>query len=324
MSDLTVLLPVYNGDASFVRQSINSILKQTYKDFILLIIDDGSSKEIKDLLTEFERKDSRINILRHSTNMGLIYSLNEGLNKATTKWVARMDSDDISEEHRLEWQMDYLIQHPETTVLGCRATYLESGKEFPLSTMPLYHEEIIALLPFVCVFVHPTVIFNRESILKVGGYPQIPGAEDYALWIKLMFCCKECKFTILKNILLKYRRGNKKLDYKKMQEQSGEVIRQYILKSLNVGCSTFDRTNTSSGISYYLIKSAELQKIKLNLKKSFPGISDIFLNYAVLREKNRITRGGANFSLSVFCYRILTGVQSIFFSIIIKILRTLR
>ena len=318
-----MLLPVYNGDASFVRQSINSILKQTYKDFILLIIDDGSSKEIRDLLTEFERQDSRINLLRHSSNMGLIYSLNEGLNKATTKWVARMDSDDISEEHRLECQMDYLTQHPETTVLGCRATYLESGKEFPLSTMPLHHEEIIALLPFVCVFVHPTVIFNREFILSVGGYPPIPGAEDYALWIKLMFCCKDCKFTILKTVLLKYRRGNKKLNYKKMQEESGGVIKQYILKSLNIDCSTFGNVNAGSGINYYLMKSAELKRIKLTLKKSFPGISDTFLDYAVLREKNRIARG-ENFGLSVFCFRVLTGVQSIFFSTLIKILRTLR
>lgn len=100
--NITVLMPVYNTPRNQLTTAIESILSQTYKDFIFLIIDDGSNDETKKTLEYFQNKDQRVQIITNSVNHGLIYCLNKGLAEAKTKWIARMDSDDWSFPSRLE------------------------------------------------------------------------------------------------------------------------------------------------------------------------------------------------------------------------------
>ena len=102
---ISVVLPVYNCK-EYIRDSVQSILQQTYKNFELIIVDDGSEDGTLDILNNF--KDKRIRLYKNKYNRGLIYSLNKALNKSKGQFIARMDADDICELNRLQKQINYL------------------------------------------------------------------------------------------------------------------------------------------------------------------------------------------------------------------------
>src|SRR5438093_1473162 len=109
----TILLPTYNA-AAWLGGAIDSLLGQSYRDFELLVIDDGSTDQTPSLLNTY--KDDRIRVLRHEHNSGLIASLNHGIDVAKGKFIARMDADDVSHPRRLERQLAFLERHPEVGV----------------------------------------------------------------------------------------------------------------------------------------------------------------------------------------------------------------
>ncbi len=112
---VTVLLPVYNG-ARFLRQAIDSVLSQTWKDFELLVVNDGSTDGTAAILESYS--DPRIRILSNVQNIGLTLSLNKGLQSARGEYIARIDADDIALPIRLEKQVSYLDQHPEVGLVA--------------------------------------------------------------------------------------------------------------------------------------------------------------------------------------------------------------
>ena len=103
MNQLTVILPCYNSE-KYIYQSITSILNQTFKNFKLIIINDGSTDNTLKIIKSF--KDKRIKLINNKGNKGLIYSLNKGISQANSIYLARMDGDDISERSRLEEQIN--------------------------------------------------------------------------------------------------------------------------------------------------------------------------------------------------------------------------
>ena len=102
---ISVLMPVYNGD-KYLKKSINSILRQTFDDFELIIINDGSTDLSLSIIKSYQ--DKRIKIINNSKNIGIAYSLNKGLNKANGDYIARQDQDDISHPERFMCQVNYL------------------------------------------------------------------------------------------------------------------------------------------------------------------------------------------------------------------------
>lgn len=215
--NITVLMPVYNTPRNQLTTAIESILSQTYKDFIFLIIDDGSNDETKKTLEYFQNKDQRVQIITNSVNHGLIYCLNKGLAEAKTKWIARMDSDDWSFPSRLEKQIQYLKENPSISVLATQAIWMDTGRAVEKRSI-FKKPDIISTLPFYCCIVHPTVVLNREHILSIGGYPQKPFIEDYALWIHICFDT-DLDIQILPSECLKYRRSTPVEKYKKYNSQ---------------------------------------------------------------------------------------------------------
>ncbi|WP_297613270.1 glycosyltransferase, partial [uncultured Sutterella sp.] len=211
---LTVIMPIYNGEKEWIDISIKSILTQTYRKFHFLIINDGSNDEISNYLEHYTQ-DARIKIRHHHKNQGLTHTLNEGLNLSNTTWVARMDSDDWAHPDRFKIQMEYLESHPETTVLGTQATYLEDNKLLH-PNLPLFYDQVAATLPFYCCICHPSTILNRKQIIAGNSYPDIKNAEDYGLWLNLLY---DKKVIInLPNILIKYRKGIKRPNYHDQQK----------------------------------------------------------------------------------------------------------
>jgi glycosyltransferase involved in cell wall biosynthesis len=181
---VTVLLPVHNG-AAHVREAIDSILAQTFPDFELLVIDDGSADDTPQILRGVA--DPRMRVVTNPKNLGLVPTLNRGLEMARGEFIARQDHDDVSLPERLKRQVDYLRSNPDCAVVGTEAvqTDAQGRKAFRL-LRPSGAEAIRWYLCFDNAFIHSSVMFRRDVVWReLGGYPQSLHSEDYALWSRV-------------------------------------------------------------------------------------------------------------------------------------------
>ncbi|NUN65843.1 glycosyltransferase [Pseudanabaena biceps] len=210
MPKVTVLMPVYNGD-KYINEAIDSILNQTFTDFELLIIDDGSTDKSLEIIKSYP--DPRIRLIRNLVNLGISKSLNIGLAESLGDYVARMDSDDISLPNRLQKQIEFLNQNPDVIVLGSYIEFIDThGNKLEnldyLSKYPLSHKAIIYAMLYCNPLAHPSVAFKRLEVLKLGGYRVLKewesvSTEDYDLWLRL--ASQNYKFANLSDRLIKYR-----------------------------------------------------------------------------------------------------------------------
>ncbi|WP_313436328.1 glycosyltransferase [Novosphingobium sp.] len=222
---ISVAMSVYNGER-FLPLAIESVLAQTFSDFELLILDDGSRDGSAQIIRHYAATDARIRpILRE--NRGLIASLNELLVEAQAPLVARMDADDICRPERFGRQVEFLTHHRDYGVVGTWSEDIgEHGEALVRSGAdhPLTHEDMIVAIEngeqLIC---HPAVMFRREVVLAVGGYhAAFRHCEDLDLWLRLS------SVTRMGNIperLLRYRRYPDQVSARHSTEQQiGSVI----------------------------------------------------------------------------------------------------
>ena len=183
---ISLIMPVWNGEI-YLREAMESILAQTFRDFEFLIVDDGSTDSTQDILAEYAIKDPRIRIIRLEHG-GIVRALNLGVAEAGTDWIARMDSDDISHPTRLEKQWKAIQANSNAVLCHCHTRIIGD----PSLVTPAGHfirtKALLALrLCFQCPIVHPTVIFHKPTFLECGGYAETERhAEDYGLWGRLL------------------------------------------------------------------------------------------------------------------------------------------
>jgi glycosyl transferase family 2 len=187
MTAVTVLMPVHNG-ARFVRETIESILRQSWTDFELLIIDDGSTDGTRDVIGVF--RDPRIRVLTNPLRLGLSQSLNRGLSSAKGTLVARHDADDRSHPARLATQTAFLRSNPAVALVGAQVRVLdERGRVShpPGWRKPLTEVGIRFHSMFDNPFIHSSVMFRRDPVWSVlGGYDtSLVSAEDFDLWSRV-------------------------------------------------------------------------------------------------------------------------------------------
>src|SRR5688572_17577506 len=181
---VTVLMPVRNG-AAHLQAAIDSLFAQTFGDFELLVIDDGSTDATPEILREV--RDARLRVVTHPHNLGLVATLNEGLALSRGEFVARQDHDDLSHPERLQKQVDFLRGHPDCVLVGTEA-FATIGAEVRAYRLlrPLRAESIRWYLCFDNAFIHSSVMFRRESVTRdFGGYAPSFHSEDYALWSRI-------------------------------------------------------------------------------------------------------------------------------------------
>ncbi|MGN7760307.1 glycosyltransferase family 2 protein [Paenibacillus sp. 22594] len=228
MTKISVLMPVFNM-APYIEESICSILTQTYTDFELLIIDDGSTDGTLDIIRKFD--DRRIKLITHSSNVGLIETLNQGIDLCTGEYIARMDGDDIALPHRFERQVNFMDAHQDCGVCGSQVYLL--GRD-TVTTKPLHHEEIRCWQLFHCTIVHPTVMI-RKSVLKDHGimYLNFVHAEDYEIWNRLSAVTQVVN---LPEVLLMYRQHSNQISnvHQQVQVIESERIRRDQLRLLDI------------------------------------------------------------------------------------------
>ncbi|WP_367027404.1 glycosyltransferase [Methylococcus sp. ANG] len=197
---VTVLFPVYNGE-QYLREALESLLTQTYRDFSLLAIDDGSTDSSLEILRSV--KDPRLSVKINPTNRGLINTLNEGLELVQSEYIARMDADDIATPYRLEEQLAFMDAHPDVGLCGGyyeRFTDTESIVVCP----PTTHEDISYALIFDNVMAHNTVMFRRSVLERhrLRYDPAFAYAEDYELWVRF---ARYSRLANLPRVLVRYR-----------------------------------------------------------------------------------------------------------------------
>ncbi len=196
-------MPVYNS-AKYLPLAIESILNQIYKNFELIIIDDGSTDSSRKIMSQFARKDKRIIILRNKTNLGICESLNKGLKQARGKYIARMDGDDWSYPGRLDKQLAFMKSHSDVVICGgaievCDENLkVKNQRLYPTSDKKI-RERMLRLNPFA----HPSIMYLKEAVIKAGCYNEkLATVEDYDLYFRLG---NLGKFANLSEPLLKLR-----------------------------------------------------------------------------------------------------------------------
>jgi len=199
---------VYNAER-YLRQAIDSILAQTFKDFELLVLDDASRDRSVEIIQSYS--DPRIRIISNENNRGVAYSRSKALPLARGEYIAVLDADDVALPERLQVQVSYLDSHPDICLVGSSCQVIgEDG-----SVRFIYHEPtdlltIRWLLLFGNCFAHSTVMFRRREALSVGGYgAAVYAGEDIDLFVRL--AAAEYKLTNLECPLAQWRDHPKSL-----------------------------------------------------------------------------------------------------------------
>lgn len=231
---ITVLMPAYNAE-KYIGKAIASVLAQTFTDFELLIINDGSTDDTEKIIRSFT--DDRIRII-NQPNQGIAAALNIGLLNANAGLIARFDADDICMPERLKVQNDFLQANPGYIIVGSDADYIDMHENYVFTCrMPAHtDEEIRELTLNKCPFIHSAVLFRKEPILHVGGYDtHAYSFQDHLLWSKVIKLGKACN---LSQILLQVRLNpesisiDEKWRTKRFHEiKSGSILRGKITEA---------------------------------------------------------------------------------------------
>ena len=226
MPSISVIMPVYNGE-KYLKESIESILNQTYSDFEFIIINDHSTDNTEQIIKSY--KDARIRYLINESNLGVARSLNKGLALAQGNYIARMDADDISINTRFEKQISYLNNNLNIAVLGTGIMIF--GQEIPEREyiFSATKEGAKADLFFNNPLAHPTVMI-RKSLLKNTLYePEYEGLEDYVLWWRI---AQEYDIVSLPEPLLCYRKHKEQVTQSRSEDFCIR-FRKFVMERIN-------------------------------------------------------------------------------------------
>jgi glycosyltransferase involved in cell wall biosynthesis len=220
---VTVLLPVYNADR-FLDRAIASILAQSFRDFELLAIDDGSQDASAARLEAHARRDPRVRVVRRE-HAGIAATLNAGLSLARGEVVARMDADDVALPRRLELQVELLDREPDVVCVGGAYEVIDAkGRRITRVRPPCGSDEIeAAALEGRSPICHPAAMYRRRSVLAAGAYDvSVPVAQDYDLWLRLM---DVGRLANLSEVVLQFRYHPGSLSESRQAEQMDCVRR---------------------------------------------------------------------------------------------------
>ena len=227
---ITILMSVYNNE-KYLRESIESILNQTYNNFEFLIINDASTDSSKDIILSYN--DFRIRLVDNAENIGLSKSLNKGIELAKGEYIARMDADDISLPERLEKQLNFIEQNPGVGV--CGTWYKKFGYSEKIIKTPEKSDKIKLLLFCKNVIGHSTVMIRKEHLTKNGiKYNEnLEKAQDYDLWVRLS---EYTDFYNIPNVYVLYRIHSDQISTysKNKQDYYADKVRFCQLRKLGI------------------------------------------------------------------------------------------
>ena len=245
MPEVSVVMAVHDG-GPYIRQAVESILAQSFRDFEFLIIDDASKDSGSNFLSGLT--DERVRLIAHSHQAGLSRSLNEGIQEAKGKYLARMDHDDISLSDRLQKQVNFLDAHQDVDVLGTWARTLGLARE-QTWRYPIVDEDIRSEFAFNSSLVHSSVMLRTATLerLQLRYDDSTLRAQDYELWTREE---SQIRFANLGSVLIRYRVHADQVGsrYAVEQQAAAEKIRLREIERLGVKPTT-DEFNLHNRIS---------------------------------------------------------------------------
>lgn len=197
---ITVLITDYNTPPENLSHAVRSILAQSFQNFELLIVDDGSDRPTRSVLEEIS--DDRLRLIKHEMNEGTAAALNTGMRAATGEYVVRIDSDDRVKPTYIETLYQAILEEPEFAVISCRAQEFRSDGSFGTIVGRVGEKRAENIIRGDTP-VHGASLMRRSDILDVGGYPNYRRGQDFALWSELVLSGKRLK--VIEPILYHYR-----------------------------------------------------------------------------------------------------------------------
>lgn len=231
---VSVVISVYNAD-KFLREALDSIINQSYKNYELIIIDDCSTDNSRSILQEYADSYDIIKLVLNTENIGLTKNLNKAIQLSEGLYIARMDADDISMENRLKNQVDFLEANPNIDVVGSYALDIdENGKSLRINKVPVNHSDIVRMMPKLCPMIHPTVLFRKKMLENINFYNEkYRTSQDYELWFRAS--SKGVVFHNIPETLLKYRFDDNYVNRKSIKYRMNDFsIRLNGLRALKV------------------------------------------------------------------------------------------
>ncbi len=224
--ELSVVMSVFNGQ-EYIKESIESILNQSFSNFEFIIINDGSTDNTKKIIERYALEDDRIKFVSQQ-NMGLARSLNRGIKRSRGKYIARQDADDISFHKRFDKQMAFMHQHKDVVLCGTWFLEVNEGKGSKIRKYPTNDSDLRQNLKYVNHFCHPSVFFLKKAFYKAGQYDEnFVTSQDFELWIRL---AQIGKMANLPEVLVKKRIGFLKTISWQKRSQKSIVARKVINK----------------------------------------------------------------------------------------------
>lgn len=217
--NVSVIMATYKEPERLLRQAIESILEQSYKDFeYIIILDNPENKEHIRIITSYQKKDIRIRFYVNSENIGLTETLNKGIQLSRGRYICRMDADDISLPERIKRQKDYLEKGNYDLIGGRTQIIREDGTViYSIKKVPHEYEKIKKCIVYNQVIAHPTWFGKRELFIKLNGYRNIPFCEDYDFTLRALL--RNHRISNLNEIVLKYRMTSQSLSRNNLFEQ---------------------------------------------------------------------------------------------------------
>lgn len=226
---VSVLLPCLNGE-NYLAECIDSVLRQTYANFELIIIDDGSEDKTATIIKRY--KDKRIRTYYSKHSRGVVESLNQGIKMASGKYIARIDADDIMHEDRLYKQAKYLEDNEKEGVALVGSYHYvinQMGRIVGFKQYPVSYGEIMGTMLFQNPFSHPTVMFRADVVREINYSSKYPHAEDYHLWFNIL---RSFKAANLPEYLTYYRVHDKSVS-KQQQDMQRESVADLLSAKLD-------------------------------------------------------------------------------------------
>ncbi|WP_303195079.1 glycosyltransferase [Thomasclavelia spiroformis] len=215
---ISVLMTTYNPNFDYLKESLDSIYSQTYNNFEVILVDDGSEINVKQFLNENQYKN--LHYIRLAKNQGITRALNIGLSYCRGKYIARMDDDDISLPNRFKLQVKYFENNPKTNILGCnKINFGENNNQSEIMINNLSRERQQVELFFSNIGVpHPSVMVRKSFLdeFNICYNEDYKKSQDYGLWVS---CSKYSKIECLPETLLKYRCHKKQISSNSKEEQ---------------------------------------------------------------------------------------------------------
>lgn len=314
---ISVVMPVYNAE-QYLKEAVDSILDQTYTDFELIAINDGSKDGSAKILDEYAKKDPRV-IAVHQENKGLVATLHRAIEMARGEFIARMDGDDVSFPRRFEQQVAVLDANPDVILVAGGFEVIDEDSEFLYrEVLPAHDRDLKRRMLLRNPLAHGSVTFRKAILKTVGNYTDEFGpTEDFELWSRMSLAGK---FVALEQTIFRWRvnstgitSNNNQLQRKIMKRHTGELWKNSFpevlsAKQLRADCKKYFKQYKKRGIdmkNIMMTDNAEIAVAMMSRGHFFMGLHQL----AAVATANRTGLKAASRQLSAALRKGLGGAK---------------